>query len=80
VLTSKRTFSGAEEFAFDLKNQKRATVVGEPNYAMRCGSPTSCFDADYFSGPINARNFSPNVLTSHWFTISASSESLPRAA
>jgi hypothetical protein len=29
VLTSKRTFSGAEEFAFDLKNQKRATVVGE---------------------------------------------------
>ncbi len=29
VLTSKRTFSGAEEFAFDLKNQKRATIVGQ---------------------------------------------------
>lgn len=29
VLTSKRTFSGAEEFAFDLKNQKRPTIVGE---------------------------------------------------
>jgi hypothetical protein len=29
VLTSNRTFSGAEEFAFDLKNQKRATIVGE---------------------------------------------------
>ena len=29
VLTSKRTFSGAEEFAFDLKNQKRAMIVGE---------------------------------------------------
>ncbi len=29
VLTSKRTFSGAEEFAFDLRNQKRATIVGE---------------------------------------------------
>jgi hypothetical protein len=29
VLTSSRTFSGAEEFAFDLKNQKRATIVGE---------------------------------------------------
>ena len=29
VLTSKRTFSGAEEFAFDLKNQKRAVIVGE---------------------------------------------------
>ena len=29
VLTSKHTFSGAEEFAFDLKTQKRATIVGE---------------------------------------------------
>ena len=29
VLTSSRTFSGAEEFAFDLKTQKRATIVGE---------------------------------------------------
>jgi retinol-binding protein 3 len=29
VLTSKRTFSGAEEFCYDLKNQKRATIVGE---------------------------------------------------
>jgi hypothetical protein len=29
VLTSKQTFSGAEEFCYDLKNQKRATLVGE---------------------------------------------------
>jgi hypothetical protein len=29
VLTAAYTFSGAEEFAFDLKNQKRATIVGE---------------------------------------------------
>jgi retinol-binding protein 3 len=29
VLTSKRTFSGAEEFAFDLQTQKRAVIVGE---------------------------------------------------
>jgi hypothetical protein len=29
VLTAKRTFSGAEEFAFDLQKQKRATIVGE---------------------------------------------------
>ena len=29
VLTSKGTFSGAEEFTYDLKNQKRATIVGE---------------------------------------------------
>jgi C-terminal processing protease CtpA/Prc len=29
VLTSARTFSGAEEFTYDLKNLKRAVVVGE---------------------------------------------------
>jgi C-terminal processing protease CtpA/Prc len=29
LLTSNRTFSGAEEFAYDLKNLKRAVVVGE---------------------------------------------------
>ncbi len=29
LLTSSYTFSGAEEFAYDLKNQKRATIVGE---------------------------------------------------
>jgi retinol-binding protein 3 len=27
--TSKRTFSGAEEFAYNLKNLKRATIIGE---------------------------------------------------
>ena len=29
VLTSKRTFSAAEEFTYNLKTQKRATIVGE---------------------------------------------------
>ena len=29
VLTSSRTFSGAEEFAYNLKNENRATLVGE---------------------------------------------------
>jgi retinol-binding protein 3 len=29
VLTSKHTFSGAEEFSYNLKNLKRATIVGE---------------------------------------------------
>jgi hypothetical protein len=29
VLTSSRTFSGAEEFAYNLKHLKRATIVGE---------------------------------------------------
>ena len=29
MLTSSRTFSGAEEFTYNLKNLKRATIVGE---------------------------------------------------
>jgi C-terminal processing protease CtpA/Prc len=29
VLTSKRTFSGAEEFSYNLKHLKRGTIVGE---------------------------------------------------
>ena len=29
VLTSARTFSGAEEFSYDLQTQKRATLIGE---------------------------------------------------
>jgi C-terminal processing protease CtpA/Prc len=29
ILTSRHTVSGAEEFAYDLKNLKRATIVGE---------------------------------------------------
>jgi C-terminal processing protease CtpA/Prc len=29
ILTSRRTFSGAEHFSYDLKMLKRATVVGE---------------------------------------------------
>jgi hypothetical protein len=29
VLTSQETFSGAEEFAYNLKNLKRATIIGE---------------------------------------------------
>lgn len=29
VLTSRRTFSGAEEFTYNMKNLKRATIIGE---------------------------------------------------
>jgi C-terminal processing protease CtpA/Prc len=34
VLTSHETFSGAKEFAFGLKTQKRATIVGETTGAV----------------------------------------------
>ncbi len=29
VLTSSRTFSGAEEFSYNMQTQKRATIIGE---------------------------------------------------
>ena len=50
VLTSSRTFSGAEEFSYNLKNLKRATIVGEttgggahPGGMFRLGDHFSAF-------------------------------------
>ncbi|HEY6373993.1 MAG TPA: S41 family peptidase [Edaphobacter sp.] len=65
VLTSKRTFSGAEEFAFDLKNQKRATIIGETTGGGAhpvSGHPI----ADYFTiGVPFAKSFDP-VTKTNW--------------
>lgn len=41
ILTSRRTFSGAEEFAYNLQHLKRATVVGETTGAARTRSTCS---------------------------------------
>ena len=50
VLTSNRTFSGAEEFSYNLKNLKRATIIGEttgggahPGEMFRLGDHFSAF-------------------------------------
>ena len=51
VLTSSRTFSGAEHFAYNLKTLKRATIVGETTSGAShagTGTPPSadrCFRA-----------------------------------
>lgn len=65
VLTSKRTFSGAEEFAFDLKNQKRATIVGETTGGG--AHPVSGHEvADYFMvGVPFAKSLDP-VTKTNW--------------
>jgi len=65
VLTSARTFSGAEEFAFDLKNQKRATIVGETTGGG--AHPVSVqIVADYFTiGIPFAASFDP-VTKTNW--------------
>ena len=50
VLTSKRTFSGGEEFAYNLKTHKRATIIGEitagganPGYTFRINEYLNIF-------------------------------------
>jgi retinol-binding protein 3 len=50
VLTSKRTGSGAEEFAYDLQTQKRAVIIGEktwgganPGEFLRLGDHLAAF-------------------------------------
>jgi tetratricopeptide (TPR) repeat protein len=50
ILISKNTFSGGEEFAFSLKNQKRATLIGEqtagaanPGYTFRINERFNIF-------------------------------------
>lgn len=50
ILTAKRTFSAAEEFSYNLKNLKRATIVGEttgggahPGGMFRLGDHFSAF-------------------------------------
>jgi retinol-binding protein 3 len=63
VLTSARTFSGAEQFAYDLKNLKRVTVVGETTAG---GShPVSPYRAgDHFTIYVpNARSINPVTKT-----------------
>jgi hypothetical protein len=41
VLTSSRTFSGAEHFTYDLKQLKRATIVGETTSGASHAGPAS---------------------------------------
>jgi C-terminal processing protease CtpA/Prc len=41
VLTSSRTFSGAEHFTYDLKQLKRATIVGDITSGASHGRPTA---------------------------------------
>lgn len=65
VLTSARTFSGAEEFAYNLQSQKRATIVGETTGGG--AHPTRGFRVtDHFGvGVPFARSINP-VTKTNW--------------
>jgi C-terminal processing protease CtpA/Prc len=64
-LTSKRTFSGAEEFCYDLKNLKRATIVGETTGGGAHPTAGKRLDAHFMIGVPFARAISP-VTKKDW--------------
>lgn len=65
VLTSRRTFSGGEAFAYDLKNLKRATVVGETTEGAANPRDTHRINEHFWMGIPAARPVSP-VTRTNW--------------
>ncbi len=65
VLTSKRTFSGAEEFAYNLKNLKRATIIGETTGGGAHPVSGHRIDDHFFIGVPFARAINP-ISKTNW--------------
>jgi hypothetical protein len=65
VLTSKRTFSGAEEFSYNLKNLKRATLVGETTGGGAHPVAGHRIDDRFMIGVPFARAINP-ISTTNW--------------
>ncbi|HWG33135.1 MAG TPA: S41 family peptidase, partial [Gemmatimonadaceae bacterium] len=65
ILTSKRTFSGAEEFAYDLKSLERATIVGETTAGGAHTVPGHRLDEHFMIGVPIARAINP-VTHTNW--------------
>ncbi|HEY6305105.1 MAG TPA: S41 family peptidase [Candidatus Angelobacter sp.] len=65
VLTAKRTFSGAEEFTYNLKNLKRATIIGETTGGGAHPVSGHRIDNHFMIGVPFARAVSP-VTKTNW--------------
>jgi hypothetical protein len=65
VLTAKRTFSGAEEFAYNLKNLKRATIVGEVTGGGAHPTAGKRLDDHFMMGVPYARAINP-ITKKNW--------------
>lgn len=65
ILTSRRTFSGGEAFAYDLKNLKRATVVGETTEGAANPRDVYRINEHFWMGIPTARPVSP-VTQTNW--------------
>ncbi len=65
VLTSQRTFSGAEEFTYNLKNLKRATIVGETTGGGAHPTRGARLDDHFIIGVPFARAINP-ITKTNW--------------
>ncbi len=65
ILTSARTFSGAEEFTYNMKNLKRATVIGETTGGGAHPTNTMIVQHDYLLRVPFARAINP-VSKTNW--------------
>jgi hypothetical protein len=65
VLTSARTFSGAEEFTYNMKNLKRATVIGETTGGGAHPTGTRIVQHDFILRVPYARAINP-VSKTNW--------------
>jgi hypothetical protein len=65
VLTSGQTFSGAEELAYDLKNLKRATLIGETTGGGANGGGTRRVD-DHFAVWLPSGRVTSPVTGTNW--------------
>lgn len=65
VLTSKRTFSGGEAFAYDMQNLKRAIIVGETTEGAAHPRDVYRINEHFWMGIPNARPVSP-ITQTNW--------------
>lgn len=65
LLTAKQTFSAGEEFAYDLKNLKRATIIGETTGGGAHPVSPHRIDAHFIIGVPFARAINP-ITKTNW--------------
>jgi hypothetical protein len=65
VLTSKNTFSGAEEFTYNLKNLKRATIIGETTGGGAHPTMGARLDEHFMISVPSARAINP-ITKTNW--------------
>ncbi|MBO0935868.1 hypothetical protein J2I47_04845 [Fibrella sp. HMF5335] len=79
VLTSSATFSGAEELAYDLKNLKRATLVGDTTGGGANGGGTLPINAHFAAFVPAGRAINP-ITKTNWENIGVAPDTLVAAS